>query len=571
MKIIGLDVGTVRIGVAYAETKTKIAVPDGYINVNGQEVSEISRRLRLHGSNILIIGLPRSNQGTETAQSDFVKKFTNRLAATLPGLKIYFQDESLTSVEAEKRLKSRKRRYQKGEIDAEAASIILQDFIEHLQSTLHSQQTLIPEQFSSSQFQKPPALTQGNVPALISESSSAMPHQASNSKKSKTKRSFVSKLLKVLIILILTSGVASGALYYWYHQELRAPQQAHCSHQPSSTSSSEEISNPACKYQKFEIKPNETIDTIAQNLQKQGLIRSDLVFKIYLKITNKSAKIKAGDYQFRPSQTTQEIASELENGVASKDVFNLTILPGETINEIKTKLQKLGYRAEQVDAALVKKYDFPILKGLYDESGKLKNPAQPNLVALEGYLFGETYQFYQGETVERIFETILKHLSSTLAHHQIEEKLQKKGLSLREGIILASIIQKEAHTEDMPGVSMVFQNRLRIGMSLGSDVTSTYAADLVNPNRNKSDPNNNLRVLETDNLYNTRKHTGLPPGPICSPSLSALLAVVNPDENKRSMYYFLTGDDGKMYYSVTDTEHEQKKRDFCKKLCNVGL
>ena len=208
--------------MAYADTKTKIAVPDGYINVNGQEVSEISRRLRLHGSNILVIGLPRSNQGTETAQSDFVKKFTNRLAATLPGLKIYFQDESLTSVEAEKRLKSRKRRYQKGEIDAEAASIILQDFIEHLQSTLHSQQTLIPEQFSSSQLQKPPALTQGNVPALISESSSAMPHQASNSKKSKTKRSFVSKLLKVLIILILTSGVASGALYYWYHQELRA-------------------------------------------------------------------------------------------------------------------------------------------------------------------------------------------------------------------------------------------------------------------------------------------------------------------------------------------------------------
>lgn len=118
---------------------------------------------------------------------------------------------------------------------------------------------------------------------------------------------------------------------------------------------------------------------------------------------------------------------------------------------------------------------------------------------------------------------------------------------------------------------MVFQNRLRRGWSLGSDVTATYAADLVNPNRNKNDPNNNLVVLETDSLYNTRKHTGLPPGPICSPSISALLAVAEPDENMKSMYYFLTGDDGKMYYSVTDTEHEQKKRDFCQKLCNVGL
>ena len=108
-------------------------------------------------------------------------------------------------------------------------------------------------------------------------------------------------------------------------------------------------------------------------------------------------------------------------------------------------------------------------------------------------------------------------------------------------------------------------------MSLGSDVTATYAADLLNPNRDKTDPNNNLRVLEANSLYNTRKHTGLPPGPICSPSLTALIAVAMPDENKRSMYYFLTGDDGKMYYSVTGNEHEQKKRDFCQKLCNVGL
>ena len=192
-------------------------------------------------------------------------------------------------------------------------------------------------------------------------------------------------------------------------------------------------------------------------------------------------------------------------------------------------------------------------------------------MALEGYLYGETYQFYQGETVEHIFETMIKQLNNVISLEQIEQKLEKRGFTLRDGIILASIIQKEAHSEDMAGVSMVFQNRLRVGMSLGSDVTATYAADLLNPNRDKADPNNNLRVLEADSLYNTRKHTGLPPGPICSPSLTALIAVAMPDENKRSMYYFLTGDDGKMYYSVTGNEHEQKKRDFCQKLCNVGL
>jgi len=239
--------------------------------------------------------------------------------------------------------------------------------------------------------------------------------------------------------------------------------------------------------------------------------------------------------------------------------------------EIKQKLIKLGYLSEQIDTALLKKYDSPVLKGLYDSEGKLTDPAQPANVALEGYLYGETYQFYKGETVEHIFETMINQLNSVVVANHIEEKFQKRGFSLREGLILASIIQKEAHSEDMPGVSMVFQNRLKVGMTLGSDVTATYAADLVNPNRDRNDPNNNLRVLETDNLYNTRKHTGLTPGPICSPGITAILAVAEPDENKRSMRYFLTGDDGKMYYSVTDTEHTQKIRDYCQKLCSVGL
>ena len=75
MKIIGLDVGTVRIGVARADTATKIAIPDGFINVNGQEISEIQRKLRLYNSNILVMGMPRSNNGNQTAQSEFVKQF----------------------------------------------------------------------------------------------------------------------------------------------------------------------------------------------------------------------------------------------------------------------------------------------------------------------------------------------------------------------------------------------------------------------------------------------------------------------------------------------------------------
>ena len=567
MKIIGLDVGTVRIGVARADTATKIAIPDGFINVNGQEISEIQRKLRLYNSNILVMGMPRSNSGNQTAQSEFVKQFARQVAATIPGLKIYFQDESLTSVEAERRLKARKNNYQKGEIDAESASIILQDFIERMQVALNNQQSLSPaslgEANNNSDNQNPASNFAKEEEVASSKSS----------KKQPKKKSFMKKIIIALVILLTVAGLGVFGAYTWYEKQLAAPKNFSCKfNSPAAAATSEgSEENPDCHYQKFEIKTNQTISDIAENLKKSGLIRSDFAFKTYLKLSNKSAKIKAGTYSLRANLSAKEIVEQMEKGVASSEVFNLTILPGETLKEIKQKLIKLGYLSEQIDTALLKKYDSPVLKGLYDNEGKLTNPAQPVNVALEGYLYGETYQFYKGETVEHIFETMINQLNSVVVANHIEEKFQKRGFSLREGLILASIIQKEAHSEDMPGVSMVFQNRLKVGMTLGSDVTATYAADLVNPNRDRNDPNNNLRVLETDNLYNTRKHTGLTPGPICSPGITAILAVAEPDENKRSMRYFLTGDDGKMYYSVTDTEHTQKIRDYCQKLCSVGL
>ncbi len=558
MKIIGLDVGTVRIGVAHVDTTTKIAIPDGYINVNGQEISEIQRKLSFHNSNVLVVGMPRSNDGNQTAQSDLVKSFTEYIAATIPGLKIYFQDESLTSVEAENRLKRRKNNYQKGEIDAESAAIILQDFVERMQSALNNQQTLAPVEFTST------GVIQDEQADLKPQGQDEMPKQ---------KKSILKKVIISLFVILLLGGIGVGVTYYWYQQQLLSVKNLNCLYGSPAEAAvgTEEEKDPDCRYQTFEIKNNETINEISARLKTQNLIRSSEIFKFYLKLNQKSSKVKSGIYHLRANMSMPQIAELLEQGAVSSNVFNLTILPGEMIADIRQKLIKLGYQDTQIDAALVKQYDSPVLKGLYNAEGRLENQLQPSSVALEGYLYGETYQFYQGETVEHVFKTMIDQLSSIANLNKLEEKFQKRGLTLREGIILASIIQKEAHIEDMPGVSMVFQNRLRRGWSLGSDVTATYAADLVNPNRNKNDPNNNLTVLETDSLYNTRKHTGLPPGPICSPSISALLAVAEPDENMKSMYYFLTGDDGKMYYSVTDTEHEQKKRDFCQKLCSVGL
>ena len=575
MRIIGLDVGTKRIGVAKADTSVRIAIPNGYVLVNGQEIPEILRIARLNDTNFFVVGLPRSNDGNETAQSAYARKFADTLAASMPGARIYFQDESLTSVVAEERLKKRKKNFEKGEIDAEAASIILQDFIEHYAAKLaQNAASKIPNRLVS------PAATLGspevqsiiNEPTKSESESSESPRPAKSSEKPMKK---VKRILLSFFILLFLAGLFGGG-YYWY--SLQPVSSANCRFDSAKAAaeSNEKESNSVCEYQTIEISTGESVKQIANNLKQADLIRNPLAFELYARINNLHAKLKTGKYSFRKTMSARAIAKQLVNGVVSSDVFNLTILPGTNLLGDKGKSQTgiihqfrtLGYSEEEINQALTKHYDNPVLKGLYADETKLSNPEIPVKLALEGYLYGETYQFYNHEKLENVITTILNQFNDVVVSNQLEEKFKARGLSLREGIILASIIQKEARTEDMPGVSMVFQNRLRQGIALGSDVTATYAADITGIDRTNA---TNADILAVNTLYNTRKFPGLPPGPIAVPSKAALLAVAEPDSSKASMLYFLTGDDGLMYYSSTDAEHNQKIRDHCQKLCKVQI
>ena len=585
MRIIGLDVGTKRIGVAKADTSVRIAIPNGYVLVNGQEIPEILRIARLNDTNFFVVGLPRSNDGNETAQSAYARKFADTLAASMPGARIYFQDESLTSVVAEERLKKRKKNFEKGEIDAEAASIILQDFIEHYAAKLaQNAASKIPNQLVNPVAEMnpsfSPASTLGspevqsiiNEPTKSESESSESPRPAKSSEKPMKK---VKRILLSFFILLFLAGLFGGG-YYWY--SLQPVSSANCRFDSAKAAaeSNEKESNSVCEYQTIEISAGESVKQIANNLKQADLIRNPLAFELYARINNLHAKLKTGKYSFRKTMSARAIAKQLVNGVVSSDVFNLTILPGTNLLGDKGKSQTgiihqfrtLGYSEEEINQALTKHYDNPVLKGLYADETKLSNPEIPVKLALEGYLYGETYQFYNHEKLENVITTILNQFNDVVASNQLEEKFKARGFTLREGIILASIIQKEARTEDMPGVSMVFQNRLRQGIALGSDVTATYAADITGIDRANA---TNADILAVNSLYNTRKFPGLPPGPIAVPSKAALLAVAEPDSSKASMLYFLTGDDGLMYYSSTDAEHNQKIRDHCQKLCKVQI
>ena len=450
MRILGLDVGEKRIGVARADSNTRIAIPVGTIVVDGSEWQEIARLTRVYDTNFFVLGLPRSNEGNETAQSLYVRNFAKTLLNKQPNAKIRFQDESLTSVEAERRLKARKKTYEKGEIDAEAASIILQDFIEN--------------------FNEKAIETPTNTNIIKKQAKKAM----LKSKKVTTKsKKLVTKLLVIPPAILIVILLAIGGI---------------------------------------------------------------LLIKDY------RAKLRAEEY------AREEAAMQAE-------VFDFTIRPGENIFEIKQNLLEIGYSTAEIEAAFVKKYTNPILAG------------RPSDATLEGYLFGETYEFYKTTTVEEIIETFLKKTEQVVKENDLEARFANHDLTLHEGITLASIVQKEASSAEQPTVAQIFYNRLNSGWFLGSDVTTSYALDVEDPNREIY--TDNASAVNIDSCYNTRNHLGLPCGPISNPGLSALLAVAEPSDN--DYLYFLTGDDGMMYYSYREEEHLINVRDHCLHLCNVSL
>ncbi|MBR2993929.1 endolytic transglycosylase MltG [Candidatus Saccharibacteria bacterium] len=445
MKILALDVGEKRIGVAKADSSTRIAVPVGFVEVDGSEWQEIARIARLNSTNFFVLGLPRSNEGNETAQSVYVRNFAKTLVEKIPDAKIRLQDESLTSVVAEERLKSRKKSYEKGEIDAEAASIILQDFLESFRADSTEP---LPE---SDKIDKVKLKT----------------------KKAKHKMKTTTKWISGVVILVILGLTITGV----------------------------------------------------------ALFIRDQRYKEY-------------------AEQFAEIESQME-----ADVFDLTIRPGETISEVKKSLIEVGYSTEEADAALNANYNFAFLQG------------RPEGASLEGYLYGETHQFYGDTPATEVIETYLKGMEKVITENDLEAKYAAQGLSLYEGITLASVVQKEAPAPEMPTVAQVFLTRLAYGMLLGSDVTVSYAVDMVDPDRQTYV--DNQAALTIDSCYNTRLYAGLPCGPISNPGLAALLAVAEPSDT--AYLYFLTGDDGVMYYSYTEAEHIQNIYSHCQNLCNVSL
>ena len=539
MRVIGLDVGEKRIGVAKADSSTRIAVPVGFYTVDGSEWQKIARIANINSTNFFVLGLPRSNEGNETKQSLYVRNFAKMLVEKIPGARIKFQDESFTSVEAEERLKSRKRSYEKGEIDAEAAAIILQDFLESI-----TVGDMIEE---AEEEEEAPTGVVDSVKTAVTDARDNVTNLTKkeadkvklNTKKAKsTLKKVLGFVILPLFILLLAGGIGG---FIWAKSML-TPVDGNCT-------------EDTCEEVKFLVSDGESKVIIANNLEQNGLIKNAFVFKTYMQIFRSDVNLKSGNYLLNKGMSADDIIDKLAKGVDDENIFTFTILPGENIFDIKNKLLDLHYLEEDIDAALVADYDFDFLKD------------RPSGATLEGYLYGETHEFYKDATVKEIFEKYLEGMEEIISQNDLKAKYGARGLSLFEGITLASIVQKEASSSEQPTVAQVFLTRLSNGIPLGSDVTVSYAIDKVDPYRETY--TDNQSALTIDSCYNTRARSGLPCGPISNPGLSALLAVAEPSDT--SYLYFLTGDYGLMYYSYTESEHIQNIYSHCQKLCNVSL
>ena len=286
-------------------------------------------------------------------------------------------------------------------------------------------------------------------------------------------------------------------------------------------------------------------DGIANLLEEEGLIRNASVFLWHTRLAGIQNSLQAGTYRLSPSESTPEIANHLTSGKV--DTFNITFLPGATLEDNREVLVSAGYSEANVDAALAKTYDSPLFAG---------KPADADL---EGYIYGETYSFGTDTTVEAILEHVFEEFYSVVEENNLVEAYKAQGLTLYEGIILASIIQREASStpDDMPQIAQVFYSRLAIDMQLGSDVTYQYIADKTGVPRD----------LNLDSPYNTRRFPGLPPGPIAAPGEIALKATAQPAEG--DYIYFLNGDDNVTYFAHTLDEHEANIVNHCQKKCQI--
>lgn len=335
------------------------------------------------------------------------------------------------------------------------------------------------------------------------------------------------KLIKISVIVVLFFALVVAGGITWYFASLKG-------------TGNEKI--------EFVVDKNATFSNLGSSLIEKGLIKSELAYKIYIKL-NKPSNLKAGTYTLDGSMNVEKIVEILSKGNSyNPNLINVTFREGLNMRAIALVIAENTDNTYDDVLNLLKDETYlnEVINNYWFISEDIKN--KDIYYALEGYLFPDTYQIDKTWKVKEIFKIMLDRMEKEL--NLYKETIQNSSYSIHELLTLASIIELEAGTStERSGVAGVFYNRLKDGWTLGSDVTTYYAA--------KKSFKEDLTKSELNecNAYNTRGtcFAGLPVGPISNPGSESIKGVINPTSH--SYYYFVADKNGKTYFNTNSYGH----------------
>lgn len=319
------------------------------------------------------------------------------------------------------------------------------------------------------------------------------------------KKSF-NPFLIVLAVLVTLGILAVGVGFAWFNY----------AQQPVNPADPQSI--------RFVIPKGQAIQTIGERLVQERLIRNVVIFRFVVWRDKLASKIQAGSFQLNRALSTAEIAKRLTMG--TDDIW-VTIPEGKRTEEV----------AEY-----------------FDEFEEFDKEAFLKLAKVdEGYLFPDTYLFPVQTTAEGVHKQLRDHFDQVLEKNKITEKAKAENRTLEDVVIMASLLEREAQSEeDMKVVAGILYNRLEQGMPLQVDATLQYAKGFDKASNNWWPPALSADK-ESNSRYNTYRFTGLPPGPIANPGLKALTAAVEPTESE--YLFYITDNEGQMHYTQSYDEH----------------
>lgn len=294
----------------------------------------------------------------------------------------------------------------------------------------------------------------------------------------------------------------------------------------------------------MEVAEGEPASVVVNQLVDAGVVHDSLLLRSYMRYRGLDLGVEAGMYNLDGGMTIRAIAEALQS--AQPTGLTLTVYEGWRLEQIAGALDQGPYPIQAqafLDAAHTPPPGYPFLENL------------PEGASLEGFLFPDTYLLDPGSDAEELVTMMLDNFNQRV-DVEMRDTFSAQELSLFEAVTLASIVERKAVLpEEQPLIASVFLNRLRLGMPLEADPTVQYA--LGGQEESWWKPGLTSQDLGVDSPYNTYRFTGLPPGPIANPGLSALQAIGQPEET--TYYYFRAACDGSGTHLFAETfeEHEQ--------------